>query len=277
MKTWLLRYHQHLGLAMLFVWAAMNTWVLTSSILSDAQRAGRVIDGWQVWSWEISSHLVIFLLVVPLVVINDYFRRFAVGLRVLAHMLMTIPFSLIHVGAMVAIRKLWYSHMGSEYVFGDWQFELLYEYRKDVLTYFSILAVAFGYRLFVFRLKGEASYIAEEQSARLPERLLVRKLGKEFLVKLEDVEWIEAAGNYVNLHTQESVFPMRNTMANMEYSLPKAQFGRIHRSTIVNLNFVKEIQALETGDYTVTLRDGHTVNMSRRYRENFKGKLRFND
>ncbi len=105
-----------------------------------------------------------------------------------------------------------------------------------------------------------------------PERLLIKKLGREFLIQTSDIEWIEAAGNYANLHIKGSVYPMRITMEKLEKLLPD-NFTRIHRSTIVNLEQIQEMQALDTGDYEVTLHNQIKLTLSRRYRENFKALL----
>jgi len=97
-------------------------------------------------------------------------------------------------------------------------------------------------------------------------------LGREFLIQTNDIEWIEASGNYANLHIKDSVYPMRITMDKLEKLLP-SNFTRIHRSTIVNLEQIQEIQALDTGDYEVRLHNQMKLTLSRRYRENFKTLL----
>lgn len=68
-----------------------------------------------------------------------------------------------------------------------------------------------------------------------PERFLVRKLGRDFLVATADIEWIQASGNYVNLHVRGHDYPLRSTMAAIEAKLDPAVFVRIHRSYLVNL------------------------------------------
>ena len=135
-----------------------------------------------------------------------------------------------------------------------------------------------GYRFIVRRLQGEASYLADSAESETvepelpPERLLIKKLGREFLIQTNDIEWIEASGNYANLHIKDSVYPMRITMDKLEKLLP-SNFTRIHRSTIVNLEQIQEIQALDMGDYEVRLHNQITLTLSRRYRENFKALL----
>ena len=105
-----------------------------------------------------------------------------------------------------------------------------------------------------------------------PERLLIKKLGREFLIQTSDIEWVEASGNYANLHINTHVYPMRITMDKLEKLLP-SQFLRIHRSTIVNIGQIKEVEAMDSGDHQVLLLSGKTLTLSRRYRENFKNLL----
>ncbi|GGY77009.1 hypothetical protein GCM10011613_21900 [Cellvibrio zantedeschiae] len=220
------------------------------------------------------------LLLIPLgIFVNDrWLEKLGLKTRLACHLLATIPFSAIHVAGMVAIRNLTYSAMNQDYEFGNLLIESLYEYRKDAQTYLTVALVVFGYRLIVRRLQGEASYLAKDEenedatSESPPERLLIKKLGREFLIQTADIEWIEASGNYANLHIKNSVYPMRITMDKLEKLLP-SNFTRIHRSTIVNLEQIQEIQPLDTGDYQVTLRNKEILTLSRRYREEFKTLL----
>lgn len=81
------------------------------------------------------------------------------------------------------------------------------------------------------------------------------------------VEWLQAAGNYVNLHVRGRDYPLRTTMAAIEAQLDPARFVRVHRSYIVNLNQVGEIEPLDTGDARIRMRDGTPVPCSRTYRD----------
>ena len=122
------------------------------------------------------------------------------------------------------------------------------------------------------RLQGEASLLdAPDDDAppvepiERPERFLVRKLGREFLVPAADIESLQAAGNYVNLRVRGREYPLRSTIAAIEARLDPRRFRRVHRSHIVNLDHVASIEPLETGDARVHLRDGQIVPVSRRY------------
>jgi two-component system, LytTR family, response regulator len=99
-----------------------------------------------------------------------------------------------------------------------------------------------------------------------PRRLVVKSESRICLLKPEEVDWVEAAGNYVRLHVGKEEHLLRTTMEALEAQLPPRQFVRLHRSAIAN---VERIQALEPsfhGDYVVQLRDGTELPLSRTYR-----------
>ena len=100
-----------------------------------------------------------------------------------------------------------------------------------------------------------------------PERIAVKSSGRVVFVKVEDIDWVEAADNYVSLHVGTEEHLHRETMAALEQQLPEAKFMRISRSTIVNLDRIKELQPLFHGEYAVILRNGAKLTLSRGYRE----------
>lgn len=108
---------------------------------------------------------------------------------------------------------------------------------------------------------------ARPDAAARADRLAVKSEGRVVLVKLADIDWVEAADNYVNLHAGRESHLMRETMNRLEQRLDPARFVRISRSTIVNLDRIRELQPMFHGDYTVVLRDGTRLALSRNYRE----------
>ena len=244
----------------------------------DRVRAGVDTALWEVAVWEWSSNLVLLALV-PVVIFANQMRPLQLVFRrqnLRWHLMASIVYSLVHVLAMVSLRKLMYWTQGGDYDFGDWWRELPYEYIKDVRTYFSILLLLGFYQLLLRRWQGEATLLGEpdqgpavEPVAR-PERFLVRKLGKDFLLPAADIEWIQAWGNYVNLHVRGHDYPLRSTMAAIERRLDGQRFVRVHRSHIVNLDFVQSIVPLESGDARAMLTTGGEIPVSRRYRDALK-------
>lgn len=101
---------------------------------------------------------------------------------------------------------------------------------------------------------------------RYLQRLVIKSGGRVFFLRVEEIDWIEAAGNYLRLHVGRSEHLLRDTMNRIESQLDPEQFLRIHRSTIVNLERVKELQPSFHGDYLVLLHDGRRLTLSRNYR-----------
>jgi two-component system LytT family response regulator len=99
------------------------------------------------------------------------------------------------------------------------------------------------------------------------DRVVIKTSQEILFVKVSDIDWIEAAGNYVELHCDEKTYLMRETMNTLEHRLNPSHFLRIHRSTIVNLDKVKSIQADIDRDCIVLMQDNTKLTMSRRYKE----------
>jgi two-component system LytT family response regulator len=105
------------------------------------------------------------------------------------------------------------------------------------------------------------------------ERLVIKSGGRVFFLRAEEIDWIEAAGNYLRLHVAGDMHLLRETMNNLEARLHPDKFLRIHRSTMVNLERVKELQPWFHGDYKVILLDGTELTLSRSYRPKLKNLL----
>jgi two-component system LytT family response regulator len=105
------------------------------------------------------------------------------------------------------------------------------------------------------------------------ERVVVKESGRIFFLKAEQIDWVEAAENYVQIHVGKESHLLRETMARIEARLDPRRFVRIHRSAIINLERLKELQPLFHGDYTVILADGTQLTLSRGYKEKFQEKL----
>lgn len=99
------------------------------------------------------------------------------------------------------------------------------------------------------------------------DRLAIKSEGRVVLVKTAEIDWIEAADNYVNLHVGNESHLLRETMSALEQRLPEDTFLRISRSTIVNVERIRELQPLFHGEYVVILRNNTRLTLSRGYRE----------
>ena len=265
-------------------WFEVGYWVVavvasaignTLTVTMEMTRAGLDFHPMEPAIWEWTSNLVILALV-PAVV--WFTRRFPLHLdtwrrQLPWYALASVVYCLAHVAAMVALRQGIYLAAGESYDFGSWPRQILYEYIKDIRTFAGAVLTIEAYRFLMRRLQGEASLLdAPDDDAPpvepvdRPERFLVRKLGREFLVAAADIESLQASGNYVNLRVRGRDYPLRSTIAALEARLDPARFQRVHRSHIVNLDHVAMIEPLDTGDARLHLKDGSTLPCSRRYR-----------
>ncbi len=113
--------------------------------------------------------------------------------------------------------------------------------------------------------------ILNEQRARPQplQRILVRSGDKTLFVRPGEIAWIEAQGNYVALHVGERSYLLRQTITTLEKQLDPARFQRIQRSTIVNLDSIREMHPAGRGEYEIVLKDGVSLKLSHTYRESF--------
>ncbi|MDZ7657775.1 LytTR family DNA-binding domain-containing protein [Fodinibius sp.] len=101
-------------------------------------------------------------------------------------------------------------------------------------------------------------------------RILVKNSDKNIFVDVSEIRWIECSGNYLKLHLPEKSYMIRSSLKNLKSKLNPLQFVRIHRSWMVNINEVKEIEPWFSGDSKVILSDGKTLRMSRNYKDNLE-------
>jgi len=138
------------------------------------------------------------------------------------------------------------------------------------LRAFDIAAVDYLLKPFDRRRFDQAVERAKKAGGRPREAasafFTVRKRDKVLLVAVKDVDWIEAEGKYVRIHVREHSHLIRDGIAAVEARLDQRQFVRIHRSTIVNLRRIAEMQRGDGGDYVVVLHDGTRLTLSRRFR-----------
>jgi DNA-binding LytR/AlgR family response regulator len=222
-------------------YVAITSVVGALSALADRARAGAPVDAWEPFVWEFSSGLL-WLLLIPAIAALE--RRFPFTLEswprvIWLHVAATVPVSAIHVAGMVGLREAAYLAAGGNYDFGDVPSEFLYEWRKDALSYFFVIAVLHAYRWARAKNAGEA--VIERTSTPDQVRFEVRTRGRRLSIAAGDVDWIEAAGNYVVLHTGGSEHMLRSTLKAVLAALGSDRFVRVHRSAAVNIDRVVEI------------------------------------
>ena len=259
--------------------------------IADRAHYGVHLAPWEPITWEFSSVICLWLL---LPAIAWWLKEFPLvhggWLRSLpAHLIATLPFSLAHVAGMMGLRELVYRLMGGHYDVGPWWANWVYEYRKDFVTYWLLLVCLVAFRLYGLWIDSRASSAAAQQPqsgagaaaasesavADAPlERLVVRKLNREYIIAVADVDRVEADGNYVNVYTQGTAYPRRESLAALEKKLDGRHFVRVHRGHLVNVDRIREIQPWDHGDYRIVLQDGTCLNLSRRYRARLQHLLR---
>ena len=112
-----------------------------------------------------------------------------------------------------------------------------------------------------------------EADTKYLERLVVKTGGRVFFLMTDEIDWIEAEGNYVNVHTTRKSHLLRESISSLEAQLDPKRFIRIHRSTIVSLRCIKELQSWSHGEYHVILHDGTELTLSRNYRDKLQNVL----
>ena len=222
---------------------------------------------------EGTSHLVIAALLPALYWLQHRWPASG-GLRnIVILVLAVVPFSLAHTAGMAALRLLWFSAiLGEAFRFPLTFDRFAYEFAKDVVSY-GMLSVGV---VVLDRLFGSAPVpapvLAETAPAGpMPERFAVRQRGgREVMVEVAEIDWVEAAGNYAVLHVGGDRFEIRSSLSRLEGELDPKRFVRVHKSYLVNVARVAEVTPWVSGDWRIRLQDGAEVNLSRRYRQRFE-------
>jgi DNA-binding LytR/AlgR family response regulator len=245
--------------------ASVFTVVNASSVIDDHARLGRPVAAWQPWTWELTS-MAGWLLLIPIVfAAAERIRppRYPLSVALAGHALLSLLLSAAHVASMVGLRKLVYAAQGGTYRTADTLGHLLvYEYRKDLLTY---AAAALLFLTFERLSRPPEREEADAKGEAL--RLAVRDGTRTVWLAPDDVEWAQSAGNYVELHGRFGSLLHRETLAALEERLAPSGFRRIHRSRLVRAAAVRSIETRPSGDFDVTLESGARIGGSRRFRE----------
>jgi LytTr DNA-binding domain-containing protein len=217
------------------------------------------VPGWCLWA-----------LLAPLVAWLA--RRFRVdranfGRHFFIHLGASLDLALLHLVAAVGVQAALHGLRGEPYPFAQRLVDnFTLSYHWDVLIYWAILAVVHAW---------DYHHDLEARDApatgRSLERLLVADNGRSYFVRAADVEWIEAAANYVRLHAGDRTHTVRTTLAALATRLDPERFRQVSRSAVVNLDRVREVQPWFHGDAIVILQSGARVTLSRRYRANLLG------
>ncbi len=257
-----------------FLWlAGFMTSFLAVDILSNLTEYGRDGGGSEPTYfaiYEVTSVVVLFALFPAVAWLTSratpgqHQWSYVIGV----HGVASIIYSLIHVGLMVAFRKLAFMlFFSTSYTFSDHLMrDLVYEYRKDVLTYaLFVFFITFGRQL----AQQRREIAAAREDAKRSKRLTLKCGGRSIWVDAKDVHWVKSASNYVEVVANGKTHLARATLAAIERQLADAGVNavRVHRSYIVNTDHIQEIRPTGEGDVKIAMNDGQTIPGSRRYRD----------
>jgi two-component system, LytTR family, response regulator len=121
---------------------------------------------------------------------------------------------------------------------------------------------------------GRVSTAPQSPEPLLHDRILVKAGSRVLFLTLCDIDWVEAAGNYVKLHVGGEEYIVRESISRLESMLAPRQFARVHRSTIVNLNRVKELRPWFSGEMVIVMLNGTELKLSRTYRRDLERRVR---
>ena len=108
--------------------------------------------------------------------------------------------------------------------------------------------------------------LGQDSLPSMTDRIPLKTRGRVMIVNVTDIDWVEADGDYVSVHVGANSWLLRETIAAAEARLALSGFVRIHRSALVNINRVRELLPLTKGEFTVVLRDGTELKLSRNHR-----------
>lgn len=226
----------------------------------DLRNVGRPVPFWEPAVWEVSSVVVLVAITPAVMAFTRRLHPFdAPWPRVIGgHILGAILFSAVHVAAMGALRWGAYALVGGDYPPLAPLANFPYELRKDLLTYAVLVGAYAGWQRLSVPAAGRA---APEAPA-----IEIRDGPRRRFVPLAEIAWIEAAGNYVELHQGGTPVLHRAPLSQMERELQGRGFVRIHRSRLVRRDAIAEVESRSSGDYVVRLVDGRELSGSRRFR-----------
>lgn len=241
----------------------------TMSILTEAQRDGRILDPRVPFILEFTSVLAMTALA-PLVILFERRVPFTAETwrsALLWHALGSIVFSLLHVALFIVLRTAAYGLiLGTSYsFFTDVPNDLLYEYRKDLFPY-SVLILMLGLQRSLEEHRREAE--AARADARQTGKLTLKAGGRTIFLEAASLDWASAAGNYVEIRANGVTHLARISLLALEQLLSDAgvDVARVHRSHLVNRSKVQQIAPAGDGDFKIRMADGSELRGSRRYR-----------
>lgn len=229
------------------------------TVADDLRDSGVGFDAWEPWVWELTSAAFWIAAALPIVAVSRRLRPPAIGwpASIAAHAAFSLPVCALHVAWLAATRGAVYWALGASHDYDFSVTHLVYEWRKDLLSVATFAVIAYI---------GDRWSDAQPAVAPPPYRLEVRDGARVQWFTPADIERVEAAGNYVELHTAAGTVLHRATLSGVEAELSGHGFVRIHRSRLVRRHAVTGVRTTQSGDFEATLASGALVSGSRRFR-----------
>jgi hypothetical protein len=184
---------------------------------------------------------------------------------IIGHTIGSIIFAFGHFVLMLALRIPWYALNEHTFVWRQsFVSNLILEYQKDIKIYIGFVIVISAYQHY----RRSKTTMAQSHA----DRLIVQTGTGDSVLRFEQIDYLEAARNYIAVHANGREYVIRSTMTEMMRSLSGGPFARIHRSVIVNIDKIREIRPVDTGQ-RVFLTSGDDVPLSRNYREELTRRI----
>ena len=231
--------------------------------LSVRDQAGVGKDTFRLVSEQVTSGIAVLVMILFLV---QWLRLFPPRLNewprtIVGHTIGSVIFAFGHFALMVALRIPWYAFSGRNYIWRDpFVSNLIVEYQKDIKIYIGFVVVIVAYQHY------RRSKVAVVHSRA--DRLIVQTGSGDTLLRLEQIDYLEAARNYIAVHAGGREYIIRETMSKVMQRLSGGSFARTHRSYIVNIDKIREIRTVDSGQ-RIFLHNGNDVPLSRNYRDQF--------
>ncbi len=270
-------------------WATLigSFWTLdTLTKLDVQQRYGAETDTFRLITSQATSAIGVFVMVA---FVAFWLRQFPLDPKrplptLVGHIVGSGLFAIGHYAILVALRRLAYGFKGLTYMQGQRHFgNLIFEYKKDIKIYLTIVGILAAYRYVrdsrtqINALEtvpesppsGEPAADPEPTGPQTPTKLVVQTRRGERLLEIDDIEYLEAARNYIVVHTGVERFLVRSPLSTLLDRLPEGLFVRTHRSFLVQVGKIVELQTVDSS-HVLILRSEAQVPVSRSYRDAVK-------
>lgn len=246
----------------------------TLTKLEDRARTGVGLDDFRLYTEQATSAAaaLVMVLFVAWWLARFPFDRERWARTLAAHVLGSVLFAIGHYALMVLLRVVVFSASGRRYLLLHDHFDnLVFEYQKDIKIYLGMVGIIAVYR---HLRRRHADAAVATAGAAPPGRMLVQTGSGERLLDVMQIDYLQAARNYVSVHAAGREYIVRETLANLEARLAPGSFIRTHRSYLVNLERIAEVRPTDAGAYEIRIEGGATIPLSRGFRDAVRGELR---